>query len=114
MTKIKKYINGIENIDKIVKEEYDANKKALLSGRENVENCIKDDIEQGFDKSYFSTRIEFYKNSKEFREQAIESACIRMLAFKKFLEEELGYNNIEIDVIEFDNYTTHVRAIVQR
>lgn len=109
---MEKYIKDIEDIDALVNEEYSQNKRSLMDGKEAVSEAVKEDKEEGFTKSYFSIKLEFAKKSNEHREKGISYACIRMLAFKKFLQEELGYTNIETDVIEFDNRTTYVRAVI--
>lgn len=109
---MKNYLCKIDNVEEVVNEEYNNNKRSLMDGKETVLNCIEEEKKDGFDKSYFSAKITFSKGTKEYKEEAISSACIRMLAFKKFIEEELGYKNIETDVVVLDNYTVYVRAIV--
>lgn len=108
---MKNYLCKIDNLEEVVNEEYNNNKRSLMEGKETVFNSIKEEKEDGFNKSYFSTKLTFSRGTKEFKEDAITSACIRMLAFKKFLEEELGYKNVETDVVVLDNYTVYVRAI---
>lgn len=112
MDKLSKYTKVIANLEEVVEHEYNINLSALNKGRESVEEAIKESQEEGFESTYFSTKIEFDKMTKEVKEHALAGGCVRMIVFKKWIKETFGIEDVELDVVKLDNYTTYVRAII--
>lgn len=112
MDKLSRYTKVIANLEEVIEHEYNINLSALNKGKESIENAIKESKEEGFESTYFSTKIEFDKMTKEVKEHALAGGCVRMIVFKKWIKETFGIEDVELDVVKLDNYTTYVRAII--
>lgn len=111
-TLVNEYTGIIANLDEVIEKEYLMNLSALNRSKEHILQAIEDSKEDEFESTYFSTRIEFEPKTKEIKEQAIAGGCVRMLVFKKWVNEVIGIEDVDIDVIKLDNYVTIVRAII--
>lgn len=106
------YKDLIENLEEEVEKEYMENLSSLNRSKEAILETIKASKEEGFTDTYFSTRIEFAKETKELKEYAIAGGCVRMLVFKKWMQEIIGISDVEIKIDKLDNYVVLVKAIV--
>lgn len=111
-TTISKYTDLIKNLDEVIEKEYLMNLSSLNRSKDGILQAFEDSKEDGFEDTYFSTRIEFQKQTKEVKHEAIAGGCVRMIVFKKWVQEVLGVEDVTVDIIKIDNYVTMVRAIV--
>lgn len=106
------YEDLIENLEEEIEREYMENLSSLNRSKEAILETIQASKEEGFIDTYFSTRIEFAKETKELKEYAIAGGYVRMLVFKKWMQEVIGISDVEIKIDKLDNYVVLVKAIV--
>lgn len=108
------YLSKIPNFKQELDEGYSSNLHAFNQGKDRIDKAIEMSKDDGFSSTYFSTEIKFKDNKgSEDRDMAIALGCLRMVIFRRWLEET--YDNIEVtvDVVTLDNYHVNCRCIVE-
>lgn len=108
------YLSKISNFKQEFEDGYRENLNAFNKKKPNLDRAIAESKEDGFSSTYFSTELKFRDNKgSEDRDMAIALGCLRMVIFRRWIEET--YDNIEVtvDVVTLDNYHVYCRCIVE-